>query len=99
MPPSRTIKGQAWNLIGYYGAEGMPGYYGPDGNGRSATCALNTLSISLWDPDFQSLWTYWELTNPYVWYEYGLLDYLDPGAGYWVFAPLDGTYTVSTTCW
>ena len=33
VPPTKEIKA-GWNLVGYYGAEGQDGYYGPAGNGK-----------------------------------------------------------------
>jgi|GEM_PF-1279258 len=104
LPPSKPVVA-GWNLIGYYGAEGAPegdngypGYYGPEGNGDPAKCALNTLGVSMWDKGFTSLWTYWEDDNPDLWKALSKLDNMDPGAGYWLLAQEDGTYAPSTTC-
>jgi len=97
LPPSKAIA-EGWNLIGYYGAEGLEGYYGPVGNGVEAYCALNTIGVSMWDKGFTSLWTYWEPDNPDMWKPYGKYDNMDPGAGYWILAQQDGLYAPSTTC-
>ncbi len=97
-PPSRDLL-EGWNLIGYYGTEDMLTYDGPDGNGDSADCALNSLGSSIWDKEFTSLWTYWESYNPNQWIPYNKWNNMDPGAGYWVSIPESGLYTPSTTCW
>ncbi|MCD6495785.1 MAG: hypothetical protein J7K54_00785, partial [Candidatus Aenigmarchaeota archaeon] len=104
LPPSKPIVA-GWNLIGYYGSDGAPtgdngypGYYGPDGNGMPADCALNSLGISIWDKGFTSLWTYWEPDNPDLWKPLDKYEWMDPGAGYWLLAQEDGTYAPSTTC-
>jgi hypothetical protein len=51
MPPNRKLI-EGWNLIGYYGAEDEDGYYGPEGNGDQAYCALysivETNLVPLW---------------------------------------------------
>ena len=104
VPPSKTIV-EGWNLIGYYGVEG-PGcddgicskYHGPVGNGRLAECSLNSLGESELDKGWTSLWTYWEPDNPNQWHDLSGFDNMDPGAGYWLFAPDDGIYAPSTTC-
>jgi hypothetical protein len=96
-PPNKQIAA-GWNLIGYYGAEGLPGYYGPVGAGDPAKCELNSLGISMWDKGFTSLWTYWEPDNPNMWKPLNKLDNMDPGAGYWLLAQEDGSYAPSTTC-
>ena len=97
LPPSRTIV-PGWNLIGYYGTEGLMGYYGPVGAGDLAICALATLSEDIWDFPTTSLWTYWEPYNPDAWIPLGELDNMDPGAGYWLLSPDEGLYSVSTVC-
>ncbi len=102
-PPSKKIT-PGWNLIGYYGAEGapeqdgVPGYFGPAGNGKPVKCALHSLTPSVWDYGVSSIWSYWEPFNPNVWLDLGYFDRMDPGAGYWVFAYEDGEYAPSTTC-
>ena len=96
-PPSRTLV-PGWNLIGYYGADGQTEYDGPDGNGKTAFCALASLGQDWLDKSFTSLWTYWEPYNPNQWIPYGLMDNLDPGAGYWVSTSTGGIYTPSTIC-
>ncbi len=97
LPPSKGIAA-GWNLIGYYGADGEKGYYGPVGNGAEANCALNSLGISMWDKGFTSLWTYWEPDNPDLWKPLDKDSNMDPGAGYWLLAQEDGLYAPSTTC-
>jgi len=98
IPPSKPIAGDKWNLIGYYGAEEEEGYYGPAGNGKPAYCALYSLGDTFWDKEWSSLYSYWELYNPYMWLEYGKDDNMDPGAGYWLFATEDAVYAPTTSC-
>lgn len=97
-PPSKPIKGQAWNLIGYYGADELTGYYGPAGNGKTAGCALYSLGDSVFDKGWSTLKGYWEPSNPYLWYDLDWYSNLDPGAGYWIFATEDGVYAPTTNC-
>ena len=99
LPPNRELK-EGWNLIGYYGTEGQMGYYGPDGNGKPAYCALYTLVGTNLVPKWSSLLTYWEPDNPEQWKEYGIIldNNLDPGAGYWIHLKEDGDYAPSTAC-
>ena len=104
-PPAIPIKGDAWNLLGYYGAEnaplnenGFPGYHEPAGNGKTAHCSFNSIGDSIFDKGFVSVWSYWEPDNPNVWLPFGRLDNLDPGAGYWVFATEGGMYAPTTAC-
>jgi hypothetical protein len=92
-----------WNLLGYYGAEdapigvnGVPGYYGPDGNGLMMTDEFDSLTSSLFDEDSPSVWSYWEPDNPQHWKTFGSLDRLDPGAGYWVYAYDNGMFVPPT---
>ena len=96
MPSKPVVKG--WNLIGYYGADGMEGYYGPEGKGGQAYCELYSLGEDMWDKEFTSLWTYWELDNPNQWKPLNEGNNMDPGAGYWLVVPQEGLYTPSTTC-
>ena len=108
-PPDVSIV-HGWNLIGYYGADEapvrgdpeVPYYSGPSksSNGKYAYCALGTLMSSWFDMVFPSLWTYWEPNNPDVWIDLGEYDYMNPGAGYWLFysGPDGGIYGPSTTC-
>ncbi|MBU0894241.1 MAG: hypothetical protein KKF48_02310 [Nanoarchaeota archaeon] len=100
-PPSKKLI-EGWNLIGYYGTEGEEGYYGPDNNGNSAYCtlySLRNLDGGLFKPtNWNSLLTYWELDNPDQWYEYGLCDEMDPGAGYWIAMDTEDTYNPETVC-
>ena len=73
---------------GYYGTEGLQGYYGPNNGGKDAYCAL----YSLRDPEggifnpvnWNSIGGYWEPNNPYQWDWYTKCSELDPGAGYWI---------------
>jgi len=98
-PPARVLV-PGWNLIGYYGTDGILDYDGPDGEGSYAYCALYSLVnldgviLTKWT----SLLTYWEPYNPYQWVEYDRCDRLDPGAGYWIFMVEGGTYSYSTVC-
>jgi hypothetical protein len=87
-----------WNLIGYYGAEGQPGYYGPASNGGQVTCELMSLKPSVWDHGVSSVYGYWELLGNNKWLELGFNSNMDPGAGYWVYAYEEGQYVPSTTC-
>ena len=97
-PPEKKIV-HGWNLIGYWGTEGMDGYYGPDGNGKSVGCELNSLDASYFDKSTAAVWGYWELYNPNTWYGLTWSDEMDPGAGYWMFYPgEEATYAPSTTC-
>jgi len=98
-PPARVLV-PGWNLIGYYGTDGILNYDGPDRNGSYAYCALYSLVnldgiiLTKWT----SLLTYWEPYNPNQWVEYDRCDRLDPGAGYWIFMVEEGTYSYSTVC-
>ncbi len=96
-PPERALK-HGWNLIGYYGAEGQGGYYGPVGSGKMARCALFSLGESFTDKGWTALLTYWEPDNPGQWKEYSYYQSLDPGAGYWLFASEDSIYSYVTIC-
>jgi hypothetical protein len=96
-PPSKDIVA-GWNLIGYYGADGQEGYYGPQGNGGTAQCELFSLGEDIFDKEFTSLMTYWEPDNPNSWKELGMFSNMDPGAGYWMFTPSAGIYAPSTSC-
>ncbi|MFH1916538.1 MAG: hypothetical protein ABIJ21_04695 [Nanoarchaeota archaeon] len=98
LPPSKPLKGDTWNLIGYWGAEGLTGYYGPQHQGDHAWCHMLSLGDSIWDLTFTSLWSYWEPYNPNMWIPYDQMDRMDPGAGYWVFPIDDGTYVPNTVC-
>lgn len=97
--PSRSLV-EGWNLIGYYGTEELPGYYGPDGDGKQAFCALHSL-LNLDNPNplkWDALITYWKQFYP--WPEgYNSCDYLDPGAGYWIgMIASDPDYRWSSDC-
>lgn len=107
-PPVKEIV-YGWNLIGYYGVQGAPvgendiqGYYGPNlwGDGRVAWCALAAIRDSLWDMNAPSIWTYWELDNPNQWKALGETNFMNPGAGYWMFysGQQGGVYAPSTMC-
>jgi hypothetical protein len=97
VPPTKEIVA-GWNLVGYYGAEGLPGYYGPAGAGKDAKCELNTLGTSIWDKQWTSLWSYWEPSNPSMWIAFDKDDNMDPGAGYWLLSQQPGVFSPSTTC-
>ncbi|MFP4524195.1 MAG: DUF4215 domain-containing protein [Candidatus Woesearchaeota archaeon] len=86
-----------WNMIGYFGTEGLSSFVGHDGAGMTASCALAALADGPDSPGFSSLVGYWE---PFVdkWVEFGSSSRLDPGAGYWLFASRDGLYAPSTMC-
>ncbi len=92
-PPSTPIV-HGWNLLGYYGTEGLSAYQGPAGKGRSASCLLSSIGGSVWDKGFTTVFGYWEPFNPDPWLRYGRWDRLDPGAGYWVFATEPGIHTI-----
>ncbi|MBU1975132.1 MAG: hypothetical protein KKG59_01875 [Nanoarchaeota archaeon] len=98
LPPSKPLKGDAWNLIGYWGAEGLEGYYGPNDGGDEAWCHMISLGDDLWDLTFTSMYSYWEPYNPNVWIPFNRYDRMDPGAGYWVFPTQDGTFVPNTIC-
>jgi len=104
MPSSRNLK-TGWNLIGYYGADGVEVYDGPDGEGREAGDALFSLGSSYLDKGWTSLLSYWEPFNPYQWHTHstypdlpglGYYDNMDPGAGYWILLPEDGIYAYAS---
>lgn len=97
LPPSRHII-EGWNLIGNYGTEDLPGYYGPVGAGQEAFYALCSLGETWWHKGFTALITYWEPDNPYMWKELERYDNMDPGAGFWMFAPEEGIYSYVTAC-
>lgn len=98
-PESKTIKA-GWNLIGFFGTEGLPSYNGPDlsGNGKEAYFALCSLGETWWDKGFTSLVTYWEPDNPNQWKYLDKHSYMNPGAGYWMLAQEDGIYSYTTAC-
>ena len=96
-PASIPIKGNAWNLIGYYGIDGQMVYDGPDSAGDQAGCHLASIDENV--RGWSALYGYWEPYNPNQWLPLNEFDFLDPGAGYWVFAQ-DGDvfYAPSTMC-
>jgi hypothetical protein len=101
-PNDKPIIG-GWNLIGYYGTEGLKYYDGPVGAGKDVQCALDTIRANYLQNLAPSLWTYWEPSNPNQWYGLDQWDdHMDPGAGYWYFYPSqleDGGYAaVSGDC-
>jgi hypothetical protein len=96
-PPSRDIA-KGWNMIGYYGTDGLDGYFGPYGNGGTAESELCSIGETLWANSYTALITYWEQWNPNQWLEMKKTDRMDPGAGYWLFSPTGGVYAPSTTC-
>ena len=83
--PSRSLLA-GWNLIGYYGTEGLPGYYGPVGGGREAFCALNSLANlnNVIPTKWNTLITYWDGTLTPLPNGYNRCEDIDPGAGYWI---------------
>ena len=99
VPESKQIKA-GWNLIGYFGTEDLDSYMGPNlsGDGKESYFALCSLGETWWDKGFVSLVTYWELDNPNQWKDLGRQSYMNPGAGYWMFALEDGTYAYVTAC-
>jgi hypothetical protein len=98
-PPEKKVV-HGWNLIGYYGTEEEEGYYGPEGNGKWAYCALYSLiDTTVGYPRWSSLVTYWEPDNPYQWIYLNANDRMDPGAGYWLEMDVNDTYTFSTNCY
>ncbi len=99
VPPTKPIVGDDWNLVGYFGAEGQPGYFGPAGNGKEAQCVFMSLGDNIWDYEFASLWSYWEPYNPNTWIPFNRYTRMDPGAGYWVYATADGNYVPPTACY
>lgn len=96
-PPSKNLK-EGWNLIGYYGTDGLTSYEGSLGLGRSASCSLYSLGASINDKTWVDLLTYWEPFNPNPWVHFDFSDTLDPGAGYWVNVTENGVYAYSTVC-
>ncbi|MCK4555427.1 MAG: hypothetical protein KAT83_02375 [Candidatus Aenigmarchaeota archaeon] len=87
-----------WNLIGYWGTEGLLSYDSLSIAERAAACELYSLGTSIWDTLFTSLWTYWEPDDPNQWISLGLESGMDPGAGYWVMAVADGIFAPPTVC-
>ncbi|MFH0954836.1 MAG: hypothetical protein V1777_01930 [Candidatus Micrarchaeota archaeon] len=106
VPPEKPIKGNSWNLVGYFGTESTYAtgddltYDGPDQEGREAYCVFASLVDDMFDIPFSSLLTYWEPNNPHQWMPFSFFDNMDPGAGYWVYANQDDTenYVYTTTC-
>ncbi len=104
VPPSKPIV-KGWNLIGYYGAEGQPGYYGPTGNGKNAFCELFSLGESWFDKGYSTILGYWEPyntdgdpdTTPFIEYD-RMSPNMDPGAGYWIYSLEDGMFVPPTAC-
>jgi len=96
-PPSKQIV-PGWNLIGYWGTEGLSGYSGPNGNGLTSFCELNSLISTVWEIPDNSLWSYWEPFNPNQWIPYDKYKHMDPGAGYWMFTNQNGEFVIPTVC-
>jgi len=104
-PPSRELV-EGYNLIGLYGVdEEIQDYTGPNGNGDVAYCALYTLrnEESIYPPTkWSALVTYWEDPMEFgqssEWFEYGICDDTDLGAGYWIFMDEDKQYAKQTVC-
>jgi len=106
--PSNEELVEGWNLIGYYETEGLPGYYGPEGNGDTSYCALYSLrNLDGNSPtNWGALLTYWELDNEQgsdPWKRISVKTWwnndMDPGAGYWIAMDEDDrSYYPPTTC-
>jgi len=110
VPPSRELV-EGWNLIGYYGTERLPGYYGPFenqtgqsidpyGEGDSSFCALNSLTLPGFigrTPEWSSLESYWEPYNP-GFIGLGCSQHMAPGAGYWIQMDAEDLYAPATVC-
>ena len=96
-PPSKPLK-NGWNLIGYFGADGQTGYFGPAGNGKPASCELISLNSFFEGKGWSTLTTYWEPDNPNQWHYLSESDKMDPGAGYWLSATADNEFSYSTVC-
>jgi hypothetical protein len=97
-PPMREMI-PGWNLIGYYGTEGLGGYYGPYGAGKDAYCALYSLvDTSSGLTEWSSLITYWEPDNPYQWVYLDECNIMTPGAGYWIEMDVEEGYAPATAC-
>ncbi len=93
------VKG--WNLIGYYGTDGLSEYAGPVGWGKNASCALyslRNLAGSMFSTKWSALLTYWENDNPEQWKEMALKSNMDPGAGYWIHMDEEGRYARQSVC-
>ena len=99
VPPSRNLV-EGWNLIGYWGTDGLDAYNGPwslTDPGAEVDFALGSLCGVFWYKEYSTpLWAYWE---PYLdsnkWVKLNGDDYFVPGQGAWVFMRSDGKYTQS----
>lgn len=108
-PPSIPIV-HGWNLIGYYDTDGKKSYEGPFssetpvGSTNPAYCTLATLRTSMWDTNTPYLATWWQPYNGLIELNAikstGDQDYMDAGAGYWLFysEPEGAIYGPSSTC-
>jgi hypothetical protein len=98
LPPSRSLV-KSWNLIGYYGTDGLSIYDGPNlsGDGREAFCALHSL-VNLGNPipiEWDALITYWK--GSFI--DLNACKYMNPGAGYWIGMNVaDSDYRYTTDC-
>jgi len=98
-PPNRDLV-PGWNLIGYYGTNGLDEYSGPNEGGDEAYCSLYSLvNTNSFIPTkrWSSLFGYWDSDFS----GYGMCNKLDPGAGYWIHLPADMSeylYAPSTGC-
>ena len=96
-PASKEIV-YGWNLVGYYGTEGLSSYEGPLGQGKNASCVFSSIKVSDIIIPFSNLNSYWEPYNPNAWVYLNESSNLDPGAGYWLFANVDGVYAPVSNC-
>ena len=110
VPPSRTLI-EGWNLIGYYGNEELPGYYGPFeningdpidpfGEGKRSYCGLYTLTnpVNPINPTrWSSLYTYWEPSED-GFIGLGMCQNMAPGAGYWIQMDESDDYAPTESC-
>lgn len=105
-PPVKQIV-HGWNLIGYYGVDGLGcgsdgcvEYRGPSlgDKGKPVYCALKTLGEDYFDIVGSSMMTWWQESRIDLDTENG--DFMNPGAGYWMFSNQfdGGLYGPSTGC-
>jgi uncharacterized protein YlzI (FlbEa/FlbD family) len=97
VPPSKKIV-NGWNLVGYYGTDGLLSYKGPLGQGKTAGCVFKGLEVSEITAPLSSINTYWEPYNPNSWLYLNETSNLDPGAGYWIFSKVNSFYTPTGPC-
>jgi len=100
-PPMREMI-PGWNLIGYYGTDGLDGYYGPHlddtAYGSYAYCALYSLvDTASGLTEWSSLVTYWQ-PDSYPWKYLDECNTMNPGAGYWIEMDVEEGYAPATAC-